>query len=130
MPGDPISAITEAAAVLGEHPALAPIAEYLLGYPSELLEHMTGAENGVGRSVRVEAVLAKRNALLRQLGEIASPVPLAAELKRYYGRAWQRDRVKATNPYRDGDRRATLWQVLRLRPAPVSVRYLRVILRT
>jgi hypothetical protein len=128
--GDPLDRITSAAALLGEHEALAPIAEHLLSYPADLIERLTGAENSAGHSVRVEAILARRNALLRRLGETASPVPLAAELKRYFTTAWQRDRVKVTCPYPSDDRRSTLWALFRLWPRLVSVRYLRVILGT
>jgi hypothetical protein len=123
---DPLDEISAAAALLAEqHP---DIAAYLLEFPAELLERLTGAENGAGRSVRTEIVLLRRNELLRRLGESASPVSLASELKRYYTTAWQRDRVKMTCPYPSVDRRATLWALFRLRPALPSVRYLRVIL--
>jgi hypothetical protein len=133
MSGDAIEAIGTAAALLAEHsdPTVQAVGGWLLdAWPAELIEALTGLENSVGRSVRDEILLARRNTLERKLGETASPVPLAKELERYYTDVWlPRDRVKAANPYPAGDRRAALWQIYRLRPQPVSLQYLRVILR-
>jgi hypothetical protein len=125
---DPIELIGSAAAVLAEYPGLAPIAEHLLSYPADLIEQLTGAENSTGRSVRDAILLARRNTLLRRLGETASPTRLAGELNSYYTTAWRHDRTKVTNPYQAGDRRATLWSIFRLRPQAISLRHVRVIL--
>src|SRR5258705_13098178 len=89
---DPIDAITTAAAILAEYPSLALITEHLLGYPAELIVSMTGEENASGRSVRDKAILARRNALLRQLGEGVSTADLSKELNTYFTDAWPRDR--------------------------------------
>jgi hypothetical protein len=120
--------ISAAAALLAEqHPG---VAEYLLQYPGPLIEHLGGIENGMGRSARDTVILERRNMLLCQLGATASPVRLDAELRRYHTDVWlPRDRVKVTNPYPNTDRRATLWTLFQLWPRPVSLRYLRIILR-
>jgi hypothetical protein len=132
MPGrstdmaDAIDRIASAAAGIADP----EIAAYLLEFPAELIERLSGAENGVGRSARDTVILERRNMLLCRLGETASPVRLDAELRRYHTDAWlPRDRVKVTNPYSNTDRRATLWTLFQLWPRPVSLRYLRIILR-
>ena len=71
MPGDPIQAIGEAASVLAEHPdpAVQAIGGWLTTWPAELISALTETENSAGHSVRVEAILARRNELLCRLGD-------------------------------------------------------------
>jgi hypothetical protein len=131
MAGDAIEAISVAVGVLGEHPdpAVQAIGSWLATWPAELIEELSGIENGAGRSARDSVLLERRNILLCRLGETASPVRLDAELRRYHTDVWlPRDRVKMTCPYSGEDRRATLWALFRLWPQPVSLRYLRIIL--
>jgi hypothetical protein len=87
-----------------------------------------GIENERGRSGRLAAAIERRNALIRELGATVSIQRVAAELANYAGTSWPRDRGKALCPHPEGSRRAVLWQIMRLRPQPLSERQLRKIL--
>ena len=124
-----LEAIATAEYYLAGHPdpGVRSIATWLHDAPG-LLEHLAGLEGVRGHSARQEHQVAARNELLRELGRTMTAKALADELRRYHRSAWRGDRAKARNPYRDGDRRATLWRIFRLRDTAVGERQCRKIL--
>jgi hypothetical protein len=103
--GADLSAVDQAAELLQAQadPALRAIGAWLGTYPGALLQDVLGYENGIGRSVSLEARLAKRDAIL---GSIRVPVSrLAKEFAHYHTSAWLRDRLVEVCPYDPGDRR-------------------------
>jgi hypothetical protein len=101
--------------------ALAKAADVLLRHEDEEVRTIGAwlAGDGGGRA----AALAQRDAILRSL---RLPAPrLAAELRRYRGNAWRRDRGKADCPYPAGDLRASLWRVLMLSDRDLTERQIR-----
>jgi hypothetical protein len=124
-----LDVIATAESYLAAHPdpAVRSIATWLHDAPG-LLEHLAGLEGARGHSARIEHQVAARNALLRELGQTMTAKAIADELRRYHRSAWPRDRATPRNPYRDGDRRATLWRIFRLRDAALGERACRKIL--
>jgi len=115
--------------VLAEHgdPAIRAIGAWLASYPAELLAAL-GFANGVGKSARQAAAMARRDEILRN--DVRLPVlQLAAELSAYRAHRWPRDRVQDRCPYPLEDRRAAYWRAFRLVDRPLGLRRLRQIVQ-
>lgn len=90
---------------------------------------------GVGRrqgerDARTRRDLAERDdQLIRAMAEFDLSSPqMAAEMRRYYARGWQRDRAAAEcPPQHSGKLEAALWRILKLRAQPLGERFIRAI---
>ena len=125
-----LDVIAAAAAVLAQHPdeAVRLVGEYLHdGAQGNLVEYL-GAESRRGYSVRLELVLARRDAVLVKAAELAfAGLPIAEQaralsrgLRSYASTAWPRDRLKHADPYPADSLKALLFEVLRLRDRPLG----------
>ena len=125
-----IDVIATAAAVLAQHPneAVRLVGEYLHdGAQGNLVEYL-GVATRRGFSVRLELVLARRDALLVKAADLAfAGLPIAEQarslsraLRSYASTNWARDRLKASNPHPAGTLKALLFEVMRLRDRPLS----------
>jgi hypothetical protein len=96
--------------------AAAAIGAVITGEAVDLFAYIANADNLPGHSLREDATLARRNRLLCQLGEGITATELAKELRVYAAGYWaRRDSVLSVCPYAEGDRRRSLWAILKLR---------------
>ena len=73
---------------------------YLAGEAGDLVEFVTGVENTVGRSLRLEHQVAARNRLLREAAEKMTAKTIADALSRYRSTAWPRESGSGDLPIR------------------------------
>lgn len=133
---DPLDALDFAMGVLVEHPdprarqVAAAIGAYLAGEADDLFGYISDRDNLPGHSGKLEAVVSRRNELIRELGQDVTARELAAELRRYAGSNWtRRDSVLAICPYPANDRRSRLFAILKLRDFAIGEHQIRRVLQ-
>jgi hypothetical protein len=84
-----------------------------------------------GYSPALARSIEARNRALRQAAELWSDLPrhqaarlLSVSLTRYAGSGWRHEQHTEASPHPEGSLRDCLWQALRARPRPLSVRQL------
>lgn len=135
---DARAALAIAAAVLRARPEplLVLIGDWLGdGAAGDLIEAL---DPEASRRTWLAEAIERRDRLLREAAACHCPSLsiaargelLASRLRRYRTSAWQRDRIRTTNPYPAGELHAVLWQALRLVDRDLSPRQARRILAT